>query len=91
MHISNDMHLCICSPEAFIFITMESFTVKLWSENGIEQKIAGNLVELKSKFSIVNRSIYVDFDRLGITIIYCKTQWISLLADVSTEIKCHFF
>lgn len=91
MHISKDMHLCICSPEAFIFITMESFTVKLWSENGIEQKIAGNLVELKSKFSIVNRSIYVDFDRLGITIIYCKTQWISLLADVSTEIKCHFF
>jgi len=91
MHISNDMHLCICSPEAFIFITMESFTVKIWSENGIEQKIAGNLVELKSKFSIVNRSIYVDFDRLGITIIYCKTQWISLLADVSTEIKCHFF
>lgn len=91
MHISNDMHLRICSPEAFIFITMESFTVKLWSENGIEQKIAGNLVELKSKFSIVNRSIYVDFDRLGITIIYCKTQWISLLADVSTEIKCHFF
>lgn len=91
MHISKDMHLCICSPEAFIFITMESFTVKIWSENGIEQKIAGNLVELKSKFSIVNRSIYVDFDRLGITIIYCKTQWISLLADVSTEIKCHFF
>lgn len=44
------------------------------------RKLAWNLVELKPKSTEINKSISIDFGRLGITTIYCTTGWISLLS-----------
>lgn len=55
------------------------------------RKLAWNLLELKPESTDINKSISINFDRLGITAIYCTTDWISLLTILPFKRKLTLF